>query len=192
MIEIEDTVISIDLIERYFCCDLRKCRGACCIEGESGAPLTKQEFDYLQKVLPLLWDNLSPEAKEVINKQGIAYIDRENDIVTSIIDGKDCVFTCYDENAVCKCAIEKAYNEGHIDFKKPVSCHLYPVRVKQYKDYKAINYHRWKVCCAAEILGKQKQIFVYQYLKEALIRKFGEEWYNVLDACAKEYHQPAI
>jgi len=189
MIEIEDTVVSLDLIERYFCCDLWKCKGACCVEGESGAPLTKQEFDYLRKILPLLWDNLSPDAKEVINKQGIAYIDRENDIVTSIIDGKDCVFTYYDENAVCKCAIEKAYNEGRIDFKKPVSCHLYPVRVKQYKDYKAINYHRWKVCRAAEILGEQKQIFVYQFLKEALIRKFGEEWYNALDVCAKEYHQ---
>jgi hypothetical protein len=184
MIEIEDTVLSLDLIERYFCCDLQKCKGACCVEGESGAPLTKQEFDYLRKILPLLWDNLSPDAKEVINKQGIAYIDCENDIVTSIIDGKDCVFTYYDENAVCKCAIEKAYNEGRIDFKKPISCHLYPVRVKQYKDYKAINYHRWKVCRAAEILGEQKQIFVYQFLKEALIRKFGEEWYNALDACS--------
>jgi hypothetical protein len=189
MIEIEDTVISLDLIERYFCCDLCECRGTCCIEGESGAPLTKQEFDYLRKILPLLWDNLSPKAKEVINKQGIAYIDRENDIVTSIIDGKDCVFTCYDENAVCKCAIEKAYNEGCIAFKKPVSCHLYPVRVKQYRDYKAVNYHRWKICRAAEMLGEQKEIFVYQFLKEALIRKFGEEWYNALDACAKEYHQ---
>jgi hypothetical protein len=135
----------------------------------------------------LLWDDISPKAREVIHKQGVAYIDRENDIVTSIVDGKDCVFTCYDESGVCKCVIEKAYNEGRIDFRKPVSCHTYPVRVKQYKDYKAVNYHRWRVCRAAEILGEKKQILVYQFLKEALIRNFGEEWYNALDTCAKEY-----
>jgi hypothetical protein len=187
MIEIEDTVISLDLIERYFCCDVRKCKGACCIEGESGAPLTKQEFDYLRKILPALWDKLSPEAQVVINRQGIAYIDCENDIVTSLIDGKDCVFACYDENDICLCAIEKTHNEGNIDFKKPVSCHLYPVRVTQYKSYKAVNYHHWKVCRAAEILGEQKQMLVYQFLKEPLIRKFGEEWYGALDICAKEY-----
>ncbi|MDR2385459.1 MAG: DUF3109 family protein [Tannerella sp.] len=187
MIEIGDTVLSLDLIERYFCCNLRKCRGACCIEGESGAPLTRQEFDYLQKMLPLLWGDLSPEAKEVINKQGIAYIDRENDVVTSIINGNDCVFACHDENDICRCAVEKAYNEGRIDFRKPVSCHLYPVRVTQYRNYKAVNYHCWKICRAAEILGEQKQIFLYQFLKEAFIRAFGEEWYHALDACAKEY-----
>jgi hypothetical protein len=161
--------------------------GTCCVEGEAGAPLMKQEFDYLRKILPVLWDKLSPKAQEIINEQGIAYIDRENDIVTSIVDGKDCVFTCYDKEGICQCAIEKAYNEGCIDFKKPVSCHLYPVRIKQYKDYKAVNYHHWKVCRAAEILGEQKRIFVYQFLKEPLIRKFGKEWYNALDACAKEY-----
>jgi hypothetical protein len=187
MIEIGDTIISIDLIERYFCCELFKCKGECCIEGESGAPLSKEEFDYLRKILPAVWDDLSPQAQVVINKQGIAYIDRENDIVTSIINGKDCVFTYYDETGVCKCAIEKAYNEGRIDFRKPISCHLYPVRVKQYKDYKAVNYHRWKVCKTAEISGEKKQIFVYQFLKEPLIQKFGEEWYKALNTCAIEY-----
>jgi hypothetical protein len=187
MIEIGDTIISLDLIERYFCCELSKCKGECCIEGESGAPLSKGEFDYLRKILPAVWDDLSPQAQAVINKQGIAYIDRENDIVTSIINGKDCVFTCYDESGICKCAIEKAYNEGRIDFRKPISCHLYPVRVKQYRDYKAVNYHRWKVCKTAEISGEKKKIFVYQFLKEPLMRKFGEEWYNALDTCAIEY-----
>jgi hypothetical protein len=187
MIEIEDTVISLDLIERHFCCNLQECRGDCCIEGEAGAPLTGDEFDRLQKILPLLWDDLSPGAKEVINKQGIAYIDRGDDLVTSIINGKDCVFTCYDENGVCRCAIEKAYNEGRTDFRKPVSCHLYPVRVTQYRNYRAVNYHCWGICRAAEILGEQKRIPVYQFLKDALIREFGEEWYGALEACAREY-----
>jgi Protein of unknown function (DUF3109). len=187
MIEIGDTIISLDLIERYFCCDLARCKGECCIEGEAGAPLEKEEYKFLRKILPTLWNDLSPAAQAVINKQGIGYIDRENDIVTSIVNGKDCVFTYYGTDGICKCAIEKAYNEGHIDFIKPVSCHLYPVRVKQYRDYKAVNYHRWRVCRAAEIAGEQKRLPLYKFLREPLIRKFGEEWYNALDACAIEY-----
>ena len=187
MIEIGDTIISLDIIERYFCCDLARCKGECCIEGEAGAPLEKKEYKLLRKILPVLWNDLSPAAQVVINKQGIGYIDRENDIVTSIVNGKDCVFTYYDTDGICKCAIEKAYNEGRTDFMKPVSCHLYPIRVKQYKDYKAVNYHRWKVCRAAEILGEQKKLPLYKFLREPLIRKFGEEWYNALDACALEY-----
>ena len=187
MIEIGDTIISLDLIERYFCCDISRCKGECCIEGEAGAPLEKEEYKLLRKILPTLWNDLSPAAQAVINKQGIGYIDRENDIVTSIVNGKDCVFTYYETDGACKCAIEKAYNEDRTDFKKPVSCHLYPIRVKQYKNYKAVNYHRWRVCRAAEIAGEQKCIPLYKFLREPLIRKFGEEWYYALDACAIEY-----
>ncbi|MDR1381665.1 MAG: DUF3109 family protein [Tannerella sp.] len=187
MIQIEDTLISSDLVECFFHCAPARCKGECCIEGEAGAPLEKDEFNILRKILPAVWDALSPEAKTVINRQGVGYIDAGNDIVTSIVNGKNCVFTYYDTDGICKCAIEKAYNEGRINFVKPVSCHLYPVRVTQYRDYKAVNYHRWKVCRAAEILGEQKNIPVYRFLREPLIRKFGEEWYNALDACAKEY-----
>ena len=187
MIEIGDTIISLDIIERYFCCDLARCKGECCIEGEAGAPLDKDEFKLLRKILPAVWNDLSPAAQAVINKQGVGYIDRENDIVTSIVNGKDCVFTFYDTDGICKCAIEKAYKEGRIDFMKPVSCHLYPIRVKQYRDYKAVNFHRWKVCRAAEIAGTQKRLPLYKFLREPLVRKFGEEWYNALDTCALEY-----
>ena len=187
MVQISDTLISLDLIERFFCCDLATCKGACCIEGDAGAPLEKNEFHILQKKLPAIWDDLSPEAKAVIKKQGVGYIDPENDIVTSIVNGKNCVFTCYDANGICKCAIEKAYNEGRIDFKKPVSCRLYPIRVKRYKDYQAVNYHRYIVCRNAETNGEQKHLRLYQFLREALIFKFGEEWYQALDLCAKEY-----
>ncbi|MDR0743043.1 MAG: DUF3109 family protein [Tannerella sp.] len=187
MIEIDDTIISLDLIECFFHCNLAQCKGECCVDGDAGAPLEKREFDVLRKLLPVVWNDLAPEAQAVINKQGVGYIDRDNDIVTSIVNGKNCVFTCYDTAGICKCAIEKAYYEGRTDFRKPVSCHLYPVRITKYKYYKAVNYHRWKVCRAAEVLGEQKRIPVYRFLREPLIRKFGEEWYNALDTCAKEY-----
>ena len=187
MIEIGDTVISLDIIERHFCCELSQCKGECCVEGEAGAPLEKEEFNILRKILPAVWDDLSPEAKAVINKQGVGYIDTGGDIVTSIVNGKDCVFTYYDNDRNCKCAIEKAYREKRIGFIKPVSCHLYPIRVSRYKDYQAVNYHRWKICHTAEISGKEKHLPLYKFLRDPLIRKFGEEWYNALDICAREY-----
>ena len=173
MIQIDDTLVSLDVIERYFLCDLSKCKGECCVEGDSGAPLEDSELAKLQKVLPIIWDDLSPKAQEVINKQGVAYIDEEGDTVTSIVNGKDCVFTCYDADGTCKCAIEKAYREGKTDFYKPVSCHLYPIRVTQYRDFKAVNYHRWSVCKAAEILGKIVSLPVTtpMVLVNALLRK---------------------
>ena len=189
MFHIKDTLVSIDLVERFFYCDLVQCKGVCCIEGEAGAPLEKEEYDLLSKILPELWNDLSPEAKVVINKQGIGYIDIENDLVTSIVNGKNCVFTCYDAGGICQCAIEKAFHEGRIHFRKPMSCHLYPVRVKRYKYYRAVNYNRLKICQAAEMLGEQKQVRLYQFLREALIRKFGKSWYHELDTCAREYYK---
>ena len=186
MIQIDDTLISLDLIENYFHCDLSQCKGECCIEGDAGAPLEKKEYDYLRKILPELWHELSPDAQAVIEKQGVGYIDTDGEIVTSIIGNKDCVFTYYDADGICKCVIEKAHREGRIPFPKPISCHLYPVRVAKYKEFQAVNYHRWKVCRAAEIIGEKKKIPIYQFLREPLIRKFGEEWYNALDACAEE------
>ena len=138
MFQIDDTLVSLDVVERYFLCDLAHCKGQCCVEGDSGAPLEEAELPKLQAVLPLIWDDLSPEAQAIIKKQGVAYIDEEGDLVTSIVNGKDCVFTCYDADGVCKCAIEKAYRAGKTDFYKPVSCHLYPVRVGDYGPYKAL------------------------------------------------------
>lgn len=186
MIEIEDTIVSLDIVEDYFLCDLARCKGACCVEGDSGAPLEKEELAKLEAVLPEVWNDLSPKAQEIIKRQGVAYIDTEGDIVTSIVDGKDCVFTCYDAEGTCKCAIEKAYREGRVDFYKPVSCHLYPIRVTQYRDFRAVNYHKWSVCKPAMILGKKENLRIYKFLKEPLIRKFGESWYQALDICATE------
>lgn len=186
MIQIEDTIVSMDVIEEMFLCDLSVCKGICCVEGESGAPLEEEELPLLREVLPYIWDDLSSEAQKVIEKQGVAYLDEDNEYVTSIVDGADCVFTCYDENGVCKCAIEKAFREGKVSFYKPISCHLYPIRVARYKDFRAVNYHSWSVCQAAVKLGKKNNLKVYQFLKEPLIRKFGEEWYKQLDEVAKK------
>ena len=187
MIQIDDTLVSLDLIERSFLCDLSHCKGQCCVEGDSGAPLEPGEEEELQRVLPEIWNDLLPEARTVIQSQGVAYTDSDGDRVTSIVGDKNCVFTCYDTDGVCKCAIEKAYREGRVSFYKPISCHLYPVRITQYKTFQAVNYHRWDVCKAAELLGKKEQVPVYQFLKEPLIRKFGQAWYDALDECAQEW-----
>jgi len=187
MIEIGDTIISRDLVESFFHCDLSGCKGGCCIEGDSGAPLEKEEYDIIRQLLPKIWDYLSPQARTVINRQGIGYHDIEGETVTSLVGGRDCVFTCYDDDGTCRCAIEKLYHNGLTGFRKPVSCHLYPVRVKKYNNYSAVNYNRWKICRAAEILGEQKRVRLYQFLREPLIRKFGLEWFQALDSCAKDY-----
>ena len=180
MVQIDDVIVSLDVFREKFLCDLNACKGECCIEGDAGAPVE------LEEVLPVIWDSLSPEAQEVINRQGVVYTDQDDDLVTSIVNGKDCVFTCYDEKGFCYCAIEKAFREGKCNFYKPISCHLYPIRVSDYGPYKALNYHRWDVCKAAVLLGKKENLPVYKFLKEPLIRKFGSDWYEELENVAKE------
>ncbi|WP_243348227.1 DUF3109 family protein [Parabacteroides sp. FAFU027] len=185
MLQIDDTIISFDLIEREFICDLNTCLGACCIEGDSGAPLIYEERDKIEELLPVIWDDLLPEAKKVIEETGVSYIDEEGDLVTNLIHGKDCVFTYYEGNGICKCVLEKAFREGKSDFYKPISCHLYPVRLKEYDGFTAVNVHRWKICKCAEVLGRREGVKLYQFLKEPLVRRFGEEWYEQLDIAAK-------
>lgn len=178
MIQIQQTLLSDDIFEETFICDLCKCKGQCCVDGESGAPLTNEEFNQINEILPEIWNDLSPKAQEVIDKQGIAYTDYDGELVTSIIKGEECVFTYYDENGICKCAIDNAYREGRIPIEKPISCHLYPIRLTEYKEYTAVNYHRWSICEPAVDLGKKHGLPIYRFLKEPLIRKFGEDWYN--------------
>lgn len=187
MIQIDDTIISMDLFEKQFCCDLSECKGICCIEGDSGAPLEESEVPILENILPVVWNDLSDKSKVVIEKQGVSYIDIEGDRVTSIVDGCECVFTYLDEKGVCKCAIEKAHREGKIDFYKPISCHLYPVRLENLRNGTVgINIHQWKVCKVAFELGKKCGLPVYQFLKEPLIRRFGAEWYEKVCIAAEE------
>jgi hypothetical protein len=178
MIQIKDTLISEDVFETCFVCDLGKCKGMCCVEGDAGAPLTHEEYEAIKDVLPEIWDDLLPKARELIEKQGIAYIDGDGELVTSIIKGRECVFTYFDADGVCRCAIDNAFREGKISVQKPISCHLYPIRLRKYDDFTALNYDRWSVCRPALRLGKKTGIKLYQFLKEPLIRKFGEEWYQ--------------
>lgn len=187
MFQIDDTIIATDIVEEKFLCDLSACKGECCIEGDAGAPLEKDEVEIIEKMLPIIWDDLSPLSREVINNQGVAYKDTDGEMVTSIVNGKDCVFTYYDADGVCKCAIEKAHREGKTDFYKPISCHLYPIRLQRYREFTAVNYHRWRICKAAVVLGEAEGVKVYQFLKEPLIRRFGEAWYNELETIDAEY-----
>ncbi len=189
MLQIGDALVSLDVVERHFLCNLDACRGACCIEGDAGAPITEEEYRQLQELLPQLLDDLTPAAHEVIARQGVAYVDEEGDLVTSIVGGKDCVFTCYGENGRCMCAIEKAFREGRIAFYKPLSCHLYPIRITRYPAFTAVNYHRWKICKAAEVLGRKEGVRVYRFLREPLIRCFGKAWYDELAHTAEVYLQ---
>ena len=186
MLQIDDTIVSFDLFDRYFVCDLASCKGNCCIEGDAGAPLEKEEIEKIKEILPIIWNDLSENAKKVIDEQGVFYIDPENEPVSSIVNGRECVFAYTDSDGVCKCAIEKAHREGKIDFQKPISCHLYPVRVQKYNNFKAVNYHQWQVCECARKLGSEMKVPIYKFLKEPLIRKFGETWYEQMEVAEKE------
>lgn len=187
MFDIQGTLVSLELVERFFCCDLDTCLGACCIEGDAGAPITEEEYKKLKEILPAVWDDLLPRAQEEIKEHGVAYLDPEGELVTQIIDGKNCVFTCYEPGGLCSCAIEKAYRAGKIDFRKPISCYLYPVRIKKFPTFTAVNYDRWKICKCAEVLGRKEKIRVYQFLKQPLIDRFGQEWYDELVANCELY-----
>ena len=192
MVQIQDTIVSLDVITKEFCCDLKKCHGACCIEGDAGAPVTTDEIARIEELLPVIWEDLSPQARQVISDKGVSYPDPEGELVTQIVNGKDCVFTCYDQNGCCFCAIEKAYREGKVSFMKPVSCHLYPIRVKKLGPYLGLNYDRWDVCQAAVIKGHREHIPVYKCLKEPLIRRFGQEWYDELELTVTEMKKQNI
>lgn len=192
MVQIDDALVSLDIFEKKFCCDLGACKGSCCIEGEAGAPLEEEEIKIIEELLPVIWDDLLPQAKEVLKQQGVAYKDEDGEWVTSIVNGKDCVFTCYEEGGMCKCAIERAYYAGKVDFLKPISCHLYPIRIDKYPSFEAINYHRWKICKAAEVLGRKEGIPIYQFLKNPLIRKYGEAWYEQMEIAAEELKAQGI
>jgi len=189
MLLIKDTLVSEDLIERYFVCDLDSCLGQCCIDGDAGAPLLPEERDAINSHLDEIMPLLNPAAKRVISNEGSSYIDDEGDIVTQIVEGRDCVFTCYAEGGKCLCALEKAYREGKLPQLKPSSCHLYPVRLRQIGSLTAVNFHRWKICKCAEILGRAKKIRAYEFLKEPLIRRFGQDWYDELCLTASEWHK---
>ena len=187
MLLIKNTLVSLDLIERFFVCDLDSCLGQCCIDGDAGAPLLESEKEAIDSHLESILPMLNPSARKIVEEEGSSYIDEEGDLVTQIVGGRDCVFTMYAEGGKCLCALEKAYREGKLPQLKPSSCHLYPVRLKPCGDLTAVNLHRWKICKSAEILGRSKGVRAYEFLKEPLVRKFGKEWYEELCETAAEW-----
>lgn len=182
MIIIDDTLISDELYTEYFVCDLPACNGGCCVQGDAGAPLEKKETIVLERIYPIIKPYLRPEGIAAIEKSGRFVTDIDGEHTTPLVDQKECAYVYFDEDNIAKCAIEKAWEEQIHDFKKPLSCHLYPVRITKYSNYEAVNYHRWPICDPARVYGKKLNVRVYQFLKEALTRKYGEEWYEQLDA----------
>ncbi len=181
------TLISEDVIEKNFICDIEKCKGACCVEGEFGAPITEEEI----KIIEAEFDNIKPflsdKGLKEIEKNGIWEKDRDGDIVTTCRKSGECNFSSYDEKGILGCAIEKAWKAGSTTFRKPISCHLYPIRITELADYDALNYHKWDVCKPACKLGNKHKMPIYKFLKDALIRKYGEEWYNELDEVCEAF-----
>ena len=186
MIEIEDKLLSLDLFEKKFVCDLTACKGACCVDGDSGAPLTEEEVSIIEDELENIKPYMRKEGIEAIEDQGVFYMDFDNEPVTTLVNNQECAFVYFDENGITKCAIEKAHKEGKIDFYKPISCHLYPIRAAKLRLYTAINYNKWNICRAACQLGDRLNIKVYQFLKEPIIRKWGEEFYTKLENIDQE------
>ena len=187
MFLIQNTLVSLDVLEKEFCCDLETCRGCCCIEGDAGAPVSDEELQQIEQLLPELLPQMTKEGRAVVEQQGLSYLDPSGEQVLSIVNGKDCIFARTDHNGWCYCLIEKAFNAGKISFKKPISCHLYPIRLTRVGDYTGVEYHRWDICHCARQLGKKKHIPLYQFLREPLIRRFGEAWYAELELTANEW-----
>ena len=187
MLEILNTLVSLDLFKTFFCCDLAQCHGACCIEGDAGAPVTIEEVELLEEAIetPAVWDDLSSDAQQLIDCEGVVYPDKDGELVTQIINGRDCVFVKR-EGGCAYCAIDSAYRSGKFHWQKPVSCVLYPVRLSNVGGVTAVNVHHWDICQPARDLGRKRQLPLYQFLKEPLIRRFGKAWWNECDLAAKE------
>jgi len=184
MIQIDDKILSLDIIQKHFCCDLPKCLGSCCVQGQSGAPLEPDEILIIEEILDTIAPYLNPKGLESIKKQGVATIDADGDLVTPLIDGKECAF-CISENGISFCGIERAWLDKKVDFRKPISCHLYPIRVKKYATFTGLSYDQWNVCEPARKLGESKNIPIYKCLHDAIVRAYGIDFYNQLEEAAK-------
>ena len=185
LVEILDKVVSTELFDRNFICDLNACKGACCVLGDSGAPLTYEEVDQMEADLDEYLPYMRPEGIAEVEKNGVFYIDQDNEPVTSLVNGGECAFVYFDEKGITKCAIEKAHSEGKTNFKKPISCHLFPIRVKKFDKLTALNYSEWDICEPACASGDKLDVPVYRFLKEPIQRAFGEEFYHELDTVSK-------
>lgn len=181
MIIVDKTILSDDIRDEHFICDLLKCKGACCVEGDLGAPLEKEECSVLEELAPNIKEYLTPEGQSVIEKEGVYEEDEEGEFTTTTVDGRECVFAIRDDNDILKCGIEQAWIDGKSSFRKPVSCHLYPIRIAKYNGYDALNYDRWDICSPACEKGAEAKVPIYKFLKEPLIGKYGPAWYARLE-----------
>ncbi len=184
VIEVGRALLSDDIIEEHFLCDVLKCKGACCIEGDSGAPLTDEEAVQIEKDYPLFEEYLPQKHKKEVEKQGYSVIDSDGDLVTPLVNNRQCVYSFYNDNGILQCAVEKAYFEGKIKFRKPISCHLFPIRITEYRDFDAVNYQQLRICKPGRQCGASQKLPLYKFLKEPLIKKYGEEWYKELEIAA--------
>lgn len=192
MFQLGKTIVSEDIITEEFVCNLNACKGACCIDGEAGAPLDEKETGVLMEIYRKVKPFLRQEGIDVIEEQGAFVKGEDGEWETPLVDGRECAYVTYGGTGKAECGIEKAYNAGATKWKKPVSCHLYPVRVKEYTGLVAVNYHRWEICDPACSLGQQLRVPVYVFVKDALIRKFGSAWYAELVKVAKELSSGAV
>ncbi|MBA5792196.1 DUF3109 family protein [Flavobacterium sp. xlx-214] len=186
MFQIGKTIVSDEVLENEFVCNLTACKGQCCIDGDAGAPLSKEETTILEEIYPKIKSYLRPEGIAVIEEQGTWVVGEDGEHETPLIEGRECAYVIFDKDTAL-CGIEQAYNEGLVQWKKPISCHLYPIRIKEYSQFSAVNYNRWYICDDACALGKELEVPVYKFLKEPLIRKFGEDWYAELETVALEW-----
>ncbi|MFT4737517.1 MAG: hypothetical protein ACI8QD_000848 [Cyclobacteriaceae bacterium] len=180
MIVIDKTVVSTDVEKEFFVCDLEKCKGACCVEGDLGAPLEEEELDQLDNAVRHIRPYLSEASNKVLDEEGSYIIDEEGDYSTTTIGGKECTFAFYDDRGILKCGVEQAWKDGKTDFRKPISCHLYPIRITKLDEYEALNYDRWSICSPACGNGASLGVPLYKFVKEPLIRKYGADWYAEL------------
>lgn len=187
MFQLGKSIVSEDLIEKEFVCNLGACKGECCIAGEAGAPLSKEETKILTNIYPQVKPFLRKEGIKSIESQGAFITNHMEELETPLVKGKECAYMTFTENGTASCGIEDAYNAGAVNFKKPISCHLYPVRVQEYSEFSAVNYHKWPICNDACTLGTSLKIPVYKFVKDALIRKFGENWFIALEKIASKH-----
>ena len=188
MFQLGKTIVSEELLKEEFVCNISACKGECCVAGDAGAPLIKEEVEILENVFEKVKPYMSKKGIDAVHEQGTSIITPSGDLETPLVNDKECVYVVFDDKGVACCAVEQAYNAGVIDWKKPISCHLYPVRVQDYSEFSAVNYDRWSICSDACSLGKELKVPVYKFVKEALIRKFGKDWYDTLEKVALEHH----
>lgn len=188
MLQIANTLVSLDVLEKEFVCDLPDCHGNCCVFGDSGAPLQDSEAVTLKEIYHKVKPYLQQVGQDAIEKHGTSVVDFDGDTVTPLINKKECAYTIF-ENGIAFCGIERAWEDKLIDFRKPISCHLYPIRINKYQSFDAINYHEWDICSGACTLGEVKKVKVYKFLKEPLIRMYGKKWYNELKIAAEAYEK---